>query len=504
MAKPELKTKATEVSVADFIAAVSKPSPEKEGLKYFASVAFLIVVAVILRVDAFGDPVANIDDQFYLLVGERMHQGLLPYADVWDRKPPGIFVIYYLIAAISIEPAFYQIVATLFAAATAALVTAIASRWTRRTAATLAGLLYLVMLGNFFGNSGQTAVFYNLPVAAAAWLLTGPVERRRYEMAMLCLGLALTIKQTVAFEAAALGLFAVWRLGPTNRAGNTARFIIVGLIPTSVFSALFLLTGHFAEYWQATFASIFVKSAPDAIDILGRSLDLGRRFIPLVALAALSFGLRSCAFAPFRPFVGLWIAASIIGMVAVPQLYLHYGLPLVLPLCVGAAAALDRRITGPLLIIIAVAGSLIYHRPFQFSAHANSRAEIAGLVQAVDALPGNTLLVFDGPSALYTLTGRRMLSRLAFPSHLNHAGEINVSGLDTNREVSRILASSPAVVVMTTQPRNRPENGQGWKLVRAHVARNCSIAATKITHEMGSQKLLIYDCTRISGIPSFR
>lgn len=409
-----------------------------------------VVAALLLRAASFGDPVANIDDQFYLLVGDRMHHGLLPYVDIWDRKPPGIFAIYWLIAAVSTEPAFYQFVAALFAAATAAMVAAIALRWTGRVAAILAGLIYLVMLGCFFGNSGQTAVFYNLPVAVAGWLLTGAASRRRYDAAMLCLGLALTIKQTVVVEAAVLGLFAVWRLGISH----APRFIAIGLAPTLAIAAMFSLAGHFAEYWQATFASIFIKLTPTAADVLGRALDLSRRFIPLLALTALGFGLRSPAFAPYRSFVGLWIVASVIGVVMVPQLYLHYGLPLVLPLSVASAAALDRRFLGPALAVMAVTASLIYYRPFQFEAHARSRTEIAAVVHTLDRLPGDTLLVFDGPSALYTLTGRRFLSPLAFPSHLNHAGEIDVSGIDTNREIARILAASPAVIVMSSEPRN--------------------------------------------------
>ena len=139
-----------------------------------------VVAALLLRAASFGDPVANIDDQFYLLVGDRMHHGLLPYVDIWDRKPPGIFAIYWLIAAVSTAPAFYQFVAALLAAATAAMVAAIALRWTGRVAAILAGLIYLVMLGSFFGNSGQTAVFYNLPVAVAGCSRLASLDRARF------------------------------------------------------------------------------------------------------------------------------------------------------------------------------------------------------------------------------------------------------------------------------------------------------------------------------------
>ena len=45
-----------------------------------------------------GYPLIHIDEQFYLLVGDGMLSGSLPYVDVWDRSPIGLFVIYALAA----------------------------------------------------------------------------------------------------------------------------------------------------------------------------------------------------------------------------------------------------------------------------------------------------------------------------------------------------------------------------------------------------------------------
>jgi hypothetical protein len=59
-----------------------------------ALVLGLLVLAT--RAWIFGNPVVHIDDQFYMLVGERMRLGDLPFVDVWDRKPIGLFLIYAL------------------------------------------------------------------------------------------------------------------------------------------------------------------------------------------------------------------------------------------------------------------------------------------------------------------------------------------------------------------------------------------------------------------------
>jgi len=458
----------------------------------------LLLAAFALRADVFGDPVAYSVDQFYLLVGERMHHGAIPYVDIWDRKPPGIFLIYYAISAVSTATWFYQLVATLFAGATAIVVAAIARRWAGLQGSLLAGLIYLVMFGSFNGNTGEAPVFYNLPVALAALWLTGAPERRRFGWAMLALGTALTVKQTVIFEACLFGLFAVYRLERRHALRNAARFVTLGAAPTLLLAAGFAIGGHFAEYWSATVESIFFKNSPTLADVVGRSLDLSRRFIPLVALAVLSLVLRHERMLPYRRFLLGWIGAATIGVIAVPQLYLHYGLPLVLPLAVAASAVLDRRLLGWGLAALAAAAAAIYHPPFQFSRHAQSRQEMAALKQTIAGLPGDSLLVFDGPAALYTLTGRRIVTPLVFPPHLNHETERNVSGIDTNAELARVLKAGADVIVFAETPRNQPANTGAWQLVRAHVAARCHLAAAPVTHDMGRQRLLVYACARRS------
>src|SRR5437868_13571077 len=57
--------------------------------------ALIRAFVIVLRLLYFGDPAVNIDEQFYLVVADKwFNHGLLPYVDIWDRKPVGIFLIY--------------------------------------------------------------------------------------------------------------------------------------------------------------------------------------------------------------------------------------------------------------------------------------------------------------------------------------------------------------------------------------------------------------------------
>lgn len=56
--------------------------------------AVFFLVALVLRAPWLGDPLFHADEQFYLLMGDQLWHGVLPYVDLWDRKPLGLFLIY--------------------------------------------------------------------------------------------------------------------------------------------------------------------------------------------------------------------------------------------------------------------------------------------------------------------------------------------------------------------------------------------------------------------------
>ncbi len=129
----------------------------------------LLALALLLRARHFGNPAMHVDEQFYLLVGDRMLGGALPYLDIWDRKPIGLFLLYGAIRLLGGTGVLeYQLVGTLFAAATALLVVRLATRFAPFGAALLSGIVYLLWLNIVGGEGGQSAVFYNLPMTMAA------------------------------------------------------------------------------------------------------------------------------------------------------------------------------------------------------------------------------------------------------------------------------------------------------------------------------------------------
>ena len=478
---------------------------EKYLAKHWQQLLLLLIVGLVLRGATFGNPNLHLDDSFYFLVGLEMHHGKLPYVDIWDRKPLGLFLIYYLITGISKSIVAYEIAAWLFASATAMMINLIARTWTRTQGGILAGVTYLLMLPLFQGWGGQSPVFYNLFIVSAyllvlrdsANLRSGRGTWRTFAAMGLC-GLALTVKQTTIFEAVFLGLYASFLLKPGKLASVIAIFgwIALGILPTALIALTYFERGHWSEYWQAMVTANLTKGALPLPAILLNLLRMILRLYPLLAMAAA--GLVVCD-KNARPFVVGWVAAAMLGMAIIPNFYTHYALSLLVPLSVAASFILQRRDIGTFAAAMAGCFSLVIYNPFDFaesSRSAQSLERMAAAIRAHDS--GNGLFVADGPVGLYALAGKEPLSPLAFPPHLLDWIERDTSPLRTADALDRILQRKPGVVAIAAIPSTNLSDGRTRRETMAYVTRNCRLVDTQISYEVVQTAVIrIYgDCLR--------
>jgi MFS family permease len=450
----------------------------------FLQFGLLLAIAIILRCDTFGDPNIGGDEVFYHQVGLAMHHGAWPYVDLWDRKPFGLFALFYLITALSAAPLAYQLAATLFAAATAWVIGRIAQRWAGALGGLLAGVVYLLWLGPLQGFGGQSPVFYNLFIAAAALLVVDALPRLRLGhtppgllLAMLLGGCAITIKTTTFVEAGFLGLLSLVTLcrsgaGPKRTLSAGLTWAALGAAPTVAIGLAYWLGGHWTEYWHAMITANLAKP-PYWLDVRIRILLMFIMLAPVIIPAVL--GLLDQA-RESRRFVLLWLGAAVLGLAAMPNFYIHYALPLLVPLCVAASTFLARPRIGLLVTAALAVLSVMLSPIFQFGQTARSRAAIADLTQAVRAHVGaGPLLVYDGPPQLYQTTGQPFVTPLVFPTHLSQLIEKDVSHLSTLGETRRVLALKPGAVVAAVKVRNSPGNQETRQLVMAYAGRNCRL-----------------------------
>lgn len=428
--------------------------------------AILLLAALIFRFPTLGDPNLHVDESFYFMVGQAMHDGAVPYIDIWDRKPFGLFALYFVFAAFSDSVLAYQIPALLCAAATAFILAKIARLWLTGWGPALGGIAYLAMLHPLDGFGGQGPVFYNLLVASAAWLVIGgwhDFERarfvRRYYGAMLLCALALTIKQTAVFEAIFLGLAGLYRLhrgglGVSALVKTSAIALAIGLAPTAAIAGWYAAHGWAEEWWHAMFTS---NLARQSLGLMTQTHNLYAVFRLIAvflgcALLGLVYQRDHPAFAYFRGLMLWWLMAAFLGVAVIANAFTHYLLPLLVPLTPLAAIAYAKRWVGPVLFAVTIVVAAILGSTFRIDNYRASRSSFWQADQAIrDHMDDGRLLLFHGYPLLYATSGARPMSPLAFPNHLYDPLERNVSHLETYDELRRVFAARPEVVMIRSR-----------------------------------------------------
>lgn len=453
----------------------------------------MLLAALALRCWWFGNPVIQPDEQFYLLVGDRLLHGAVPFVDIWDRKPVGLFLVYAAIRWLGGEGILqYQLVATLCAAAAALLVVRIARFHAEAAGARLAGLAVLLWLIVYDGAGGQSPVLYGPLVAGAAaltlslWVLPRPSGAQlagRGVAAMALMGVALQIKYSALFEGIGFGLMLLaigWRAGRSAGwlAAVASIWIGVALAPTALAFAFYAEHGWASPFLFANFRSIGQRPATHPLKLLSRLvLTLGYA-APLLLAAGIA--LRSgdeptSERAHARRMIAWWLVAALIGFAGIGTLFRHYFMPVLLPLAALGAPVLSlngRKRAGWTVALFATGAvfaiGISAHRLHKRGGDGQG---VERLAAAIRPRLNGCLYVFDGDPILYHLTGSCLPTRFAFPNHLSDRSEAPAIGVDASQEVRRVLASRPSVIVAGDDPTHNA-NRATWALVAQALHRD--------------------------------
>lgn len=445
-------------------------------------------MALVLRFASFGDPNIHIDEAFYFHVGLQMHEGAVPYVDIWDRKPIGLFLLYWAFAGVSKTVLSYQIAAWIAAGYTAWIISRIVGTFGPRSAGLLAAACYLALLAPLNGQGGQSPVFYNALIASAVWLIFAEQNRRevfrpgwRSVLAIGLAGIALTIKQTTAFEGAFLGLSILWL---TARSGARVRevalagagLLLIGAIPFIAFGAWYWLAGHWDAFWLAMVQSNLNRSVVNEA-VGGNALVIlhALQLLPIGALAALLMARAYPEFARYRIWLSGWLAAALLGFLSAPYFLDHYALPLLVPLCVICAAHFGRSLAGNVLGVMIVGIALYQTNPFEIESHQRSRTTYDRMHAAISAnADEGTLFIYEGPMLLYSHPDVQAMGPVIFPWHIVSPFEAGTSPFNQERELKRILAAKPEFVTVTDDWFREPYPG-ALDSLRSYLEEECTL-----------------------------
>lgn len=450
--------------------------------------------AILARALTLGQPIVNIDEQFYLLVGDRILDGALPYVDIWDRKPPFLFAIYAAIRLLGGGGIWESaLVATAFVVIGAFLTYRLSLRLAGPAGALMAGVAYTWWTALTGGLLGQAGVFFNVFMALAALCLVRLIERERTDTALfpegfaaiLLAGLAVQTKQSSVFEAAFFGLvFAViaWRArSPAKALAIIALGALVALAPSLTAVAIWRQAGELDALLFATVTSAGLRAPMLAADYawhLGTSLLM---VLPLLVFAFL--GLRrgkgeSDVPRRVRLFLVGWAAVSLLALLAYDRtFYDHYLLPVLVPLCICAAPAFDRWRRYRLSVALTAVALIAAVYALQWSERENTGGwrTIAALDAATRG-QHNCPFSYGGPSVAYLLNDWCLPTAYAFSGHLLFAAEAPAIRVDPVAEVTRVLDTRPDRIVLRAQPVPKG-NPATRELVLRRIQRDYELAA---------------------------
>ena len=312
---------------------------------FVASLAWTLLVRLPLF-RAYGT-----DDAGYVEVAHLWMRGVLPYAGVFDVKPPGLFAL--LAAAETVfGPTLEALraVAVFSDAVAATALFLLARRFGDPRIGLFAAVLYPVLSLIAIGYDAYCPLVALTALAFLAAL--SPLSLiRRAALAGLAIGAAGAVKQTAGFEALALLAVLVGAPDGARRRGRAALAYALGL---AVAPLGFLI--YFA--WRGAAGALFADavvaalqrpaSASEGVSFVGGLVDflpLQQGLLPLTGLAlfAMLRGRALRAAAPGLPIGALsaWLAAALASVIAQRSFFTPYLAPALAPalLLAGFCAA---------------------------------------------------------------------------------------------------------------------------------------------------------------------
>jgi hypothetical protein len=430
----------------------------RAGAVYLAALAWTVVIRLpLLRLD--GE-----DDSFFVEVAHLWTHGVLPYAGVFDVKPPGFFALLSLVQ-IWLGPTLNSLraVAIVCDATTTMALLYLGRRCGSRSVAIFAAALYPPLSAIVIGNDAYTLLIALTTLAFLGAMSPLPLARKAALAGML-IGAAGAVKQTAGFEALALLVIFLMTSDGAGRRMATA-FIFMGsaaIVPVG-FLAYFAWHGAARDLVDDAVLAALGRpsSASEGLSFWGgatRLLPLEKGVLALVAFSCLAL-LRHGALAKALPqsrFAALaaWFLAAqaaILAQRAISTVYLGPLLPpalLLSGLCVTRAAPELARLPRSLRLVALTLATFAFalaqaEADYWTFADSNLVESAAAAVRASGPKSGDKLYVVNRGAWLYAALDLPPPTRYFYTGYtLCNFTQDGATRLD------EILASEPRYVVI--------------------------------------------------------
>jgi len=469
---------------------------EKQKIAWI--IILFCVIFTFLRLPSLIEPYWYGDEAIYEVVGQGMNHGHLLYRDIWDNKPPLLYVIYafangdqFMVKAFSLLIGLFTLVAFYFLAQKLF--------YNQKISLSLMALFLFLFATPFLeANIANAENFILLPVILAGLIIfryfgnakPTSLNPKTLFLAGILLGVAFLLKIVVIFDLAAFLGFIIFvslpekpspsllkNLKIDREVGQTLVIILLGfLVP--FFITILYFAGNFAvkDFFQATFFG--------NVDYVGWKNNLfgipqGWLILKILLLAG-GLGLillNRKRFSKAEIFILLWLLFSIFNVYFSGRPYTHYALILIPSFClfvgllfIPHSQIAKLKIGAALLILIillyyqfmfSLQGSLLYYQNvIQFL---NGQKNIESYQSSFDPKvprdysianfitthtnPSDTVFVWGNNPEIYVLSHKNPIEKYAVAYHISQNNAFDETQQALNRNKPKYI-----IVLSESQP----------------------------------------------------
>jgi hypothetical protein len=332
--------------------------------------AFLLLLglAFVVRAGFFFDSVVDWDETTFILMGQSVLDGFVPYQDYWDLKPPFAYFAFALIDLLGLHTVVgVRVIGALLVAATGFAVFALAARFASRGIALTCAAATIFLMSAVGGMATLTEIVA-MPLWMAGLVLLARTGDTRTAGAVflggMLLSLATMIRLNLAFAVVATTLallYFAYREAGWRRARSAAVWLFLGgCVPALLVVVYFALRSDLGVLWEAMVEAPLVYAAQQLspVRVIARYARMALEFPPALLVcfaAAASVALlpRAWKTIPYagRVAVGLplaTLAGTVYSIVTGGNAYGHYVIQIVPSAVLPVAAALQWLAETPL------------------------------------------------------------------------------------------------------------------------------------------------------------
>jgi hypothetical protein len=303
---------------------------------------WLFFLVFLLRLPSLFEPYWYGDEGIYLTIGQGLRQGLVLYRDIYDNKPPLI----YLLAALGGSLFWLKFILLVWNLITIVLFNKLAKFFfpKKENFSFLLTTIFaaLVSLPALEGNIANAENFFIGLIIAGVWFFW----QKKYRGAGLFMGLAFLFKFPPLFDFAALLFFILFSIENRKDLQKKGKefFSLVGwfLLPFLITIIYSILRGNFVQYIESAILANFsytLSWGGGAFSPLG----LTTRGIILFLLLGMFFKGRKKWQNEKILFLSLWLALALFGALLSSRPYPHYLLQIVAPFILLTAALFAQK-----------------------------------------------------------------------------------------------------------------------------------------------------------------